>query len=55
MKLDEIDLNYVQTKKLTSPSRIDWKSAEIYEKSLNQQQNAKLLDVFLEFFVILFG
>ena len=54
-KLNETDFNYVQTKKLTSPSRMDWKSAEIYEKSLNQQQNTKLLDIFLQFFVILFG
>jgi hypothetical protein len=48
-------MNLVNTKKLLSPSKMDLAASENYEKKLNQQLNSQITDVFLEFFVDLFG
>ena len=54
-KLANIDLFMSHTKKLTSPLKMDWRSNEDFERELNQQLNSDISDVFLEFYVDLFG
>lgn len=55
LKLTNIDFNNVQKKMLTGLPNNDWKSFKEYEKTLNYQQNIRITDTFLEFYVILFG
>lgn len=54
-KLSEVSFNNVQNILLTSRTQIDWKRYKNYEKKLNQQQNNKLTNIFIEFYVTLFG
>ncbi len=55
LKLTNIDFNNVQKKMLTGSPSNDWKRFKEYEKTLNYQQNIRITDTFLEFYVILFG
>jgi len=54
-KLKKIGFNNVQKNILTGSPNNNWKSFKNYEKNLNYQQNLKLTDAFLDFYVILFG
>jgi hypothetical protein len=54
-KLAKIDLFMSHTKKITSPLKMDWQTNEDFERELNQQLNSDISDVFLEFYVDIFG
>ena len=54
-KLSEVSFNNVQNIILTSRTQVDWNRYKNYEKKLNQRQNNKLTNIFLEFYVTLFG
>lgn len=53
--LAKLDFNLVQTRKLLLPSKKDLKTSEQLEREVNQELNSQICNIFLEFFVRLFG
>lgn len=53
--LGQIDFDIVQTHKFTSASKMDLKSTEYFERDLIQELNYKTSDVFVDFFVRIYG
>ncbi|RNA08615.1 DENN domain-containing 3-like, partial [Brachionus plicatilis] len=50
-----MDLNEIETKKLTSPTKFDNDLQKRFDKSIRDDYNSKIFDLFVEFYVEIFG
>lgn len=53
--LSKVDFDVIQTVKFTTASKMDLKSLEYFERSLTQELNSKISEIFVDFFVRVYG